>query len=161
MRSLKAVLGLAVMAFVLAGCGGSGTNPSSSGAAASTSAPSSGAGSSTGSGSTQGSGSGTGSGSGSGTGTGTSTPTVGSATLHWQAPSTNTNGTALTDLAGYHIYYGTNTGSLSTLVVVSNPATVTYVINNLNAGTWYFAVAAYTTAGLESARSNVGSKTIT
>ena len=28
-------------------------------------------------------------------------------TLNWTAPTTNTDGTALTDLAGYKIYYGT------------------------------------------------------
>jgi hypothetical protein len=34
------------------------------------------------------------------------------------------------------------------------------VLTNLSAGTWYFAMTAYTNAGLESPKSNVGSKTI-
>src|SRR5438309_11629995 len=33
-------------------------------------------------------------------------PTSGTATLSWLAPTTNTDGAALTDLAGYVIYYG-------------------------------------------------------
>ena len=44
---------------------------------------------------------------------------------------------------------------------ISNPGTLTYVVSNLGAGTWYFAVAAYTNTGLASPMSNVGSKTIT
>src|SRR5580698_8272340 len=34
-------------------------------------------------------------------------PATGSATLSWTVPTENTNGTPLTNLAGYHIYYGT------------------------------------------------------
>ncbi len=142
MRSLKAILGLAMMAFILSGCGG-GSGPSSSSSGVSTSPPPT---------------SGTGSGSGSGSGTGTST---GSATLSWQAPTSNTNGTALTDLAGYHIYYGTNSSSLTTRIDINNPGTLSYVVTNLTTGTWYFAMTAFTNSGQESAKSNVGSKTIT
>jgi len=36
---------------------------------------------------------------------------AGSALLSWNAPSTNEDGTPLTDLAGYKIYYGTATGN--------------------------------------------------
>jgi hypothetical protein len=87
-------------------------------------------------------------------------PTTGSATLNWTAPTTNSNGSALTDLAGYHIYYGTNASSLSTEIDIGNPSTLTYTVTNLSAGTWYFAITAYTNTGLESPKSNVGSKTI-
>lgn len=86
--------------------------------------------------------------------------TSGSATLTWTAPTTNTNGTALTDLAGYHIYYGTSPSAMSTVVDVANPGTTTYTISNLASGTWYFTVNDYTTSGLESALSNTGSKSI-
>jgi hypothetical protein len=37
---------------------------------------------------------------------------------------------------------------------------VTYVLSNLAAGTWYFSINAYTTAGAESVVSNIASKTI-
>jgi Putative Ig domain len=84
----------------------------------------------------------------------------GSATLTWNAPVTNTNGSALTDLAGYHIHYGSSAGALSTVIDVTNPGTTTYTIGSLASGTWYFAVSAYTTSGVESALSNTGSKSI-
>lgn len=50
---------------------------------------------------------------------------------------------------------------MTNIIKVSNAGTVSYDVTNLNAGTWYFAVSAYTTSGLQSAMSNIGSKTIT
>ncbi len=46
-------------------------------------------------------------------------------------------------------------------ITVSSPSTVSYTISNLSSGTWYFGIVAYTNSGLQSAMSNVGSKTIT
>lgn len=83
-----------------------------------------------------------------------------SATLTWVAPTENTDGTVLTGLAGYHIYYGTSADALTTEVDVADAATTTYVVNGLAAGTYYFAVAAYTAMGTESAQSDIASKTI-
>ena len=96
-------------------------------------------------------------------GTSSSTPLVysGSATLSWTAPTTNTNGSALDNLAGYHIHYGMSPASMTNTVDVADPGTTTYIINRLSAGTWYFGITAYTNNGLESALSNVRSKTIT
>ena len=76
-------------------------------------------------------------------------------------PTDNTNGSALTDLAGFHIHYGTSSGSLTQEVDVATPSAVSYTINGLASGTWYFAVSDYTTNGVESGLSAVGSKTIT
>lgn len=84
----------------------------------------------------------------------------GSATLSWTAPVSNTDGSALTDLAGYNIYYGTSPSALSTVINVPSAGTTSYTISSLASGTWYFAMNAYTTAGLDSALSNTGSKTI-
>ena len=86
--------------------------------------------------------------------------TSGTATLTWTPPVSNTDGSALTDLAGYHIYYGTSPSTLSTVIDVGSPGTLTYTVNNLSSGTWYFSVAAYTTTGLESSPSNTGSKSV-
>ena len=86
--------------------------------------------------------------------------TLGTATITWTAPVTNTDGSALTDLAGYHVHYGTSPSALSTVVDVGSPGTTTYTVGNLSSGTWYFAVTAYTTSGLESALSKTGSKSI-
>lgn len=84
----------------------------------------------------------------------------GSATLTWTAPTENSNGSALTDLSGYHVYYGTSASSLTNVINITSPSTVTYVVTGLGTGTWYFAVAAYTNTGIDSAMSNIGSKTI-
>lgn len=86
--------------------------------------------------------------------------TIGSATLSWDAPTSNTNGSALTDLSGYRIYYGTSAAEMSESVQISNVGLQTYVIENLEPGTWYFAIRAVTSAGSESALSDIVSKTI-
>jgi hypothetical protein len=86
-------------------------------------------------------------------------PAAGTATLNWDAPTQNTDGTPLTDLAGYKIYYGTNAAQLTQQITLNGPST-TYVVNGLTSGTYYFAVTAYTADGTESAQSNVGTKTI-
>lgn len=85
---------------------------------------------------------------------------TGSATISWLPPTENTDGSALTDLAGYHIYYGTSATALTQTVTITNPGLTAYVIENLAAATWYFVVRAYTADGTESASSNVASKTI-
>jgi hypothetical protein len=84
-----------------------------------------------------------------------------SATVSWEAPTTNTNGTALTDLAGYRIYYGSSPENLSHTLHISTIGLQTYVIDDLEPGTWYFAVMAVATSGAESKLSNVAAKTIT
>ncbi len=75
-----------------------------------------------------------------------------SVTRTWTAPTINTNGTPLTDLAGYTLYYGNSSGNYTTTVNVGN--VTTYTFTNLAAGTYYFAVTAYDTSGNQSAYSN-------
>jgi hypothetical protein len=82
----------------------------------------------------------------------------GLATLSWDPPTTNADGTPLTDLAGYKVYYGTVSGSYSQNINVGN--ITTYTVADLNNGTYYFAVTAYNTSGNESEYSNEVSKTI-
>jgi Putative Ig domain len=84
----------------------------------------------------------------------------GSATLTWVPPTQNTNGTPLTNLAGYQIYYGTSATVMSQSVKIANPGIVTYVVSNLSPGTWYFSVRDYTSANVESGTSTVVSTTI-
>jgi hypothetical protein len=83
----------------------------------------------------------------------------GTATLRWDSVKMDTRDKALTNLAGYRIYYGTSDKALWYTTKVPKNQT-TYVVKDLPPGTWYFAVSAYTTGGTESARSNVASKTI-
>jgi hypothetical protein len=87
-------------------------------------------------------------------------PVPGSATLSWDAPTVNTDGAPLSDLIGYHIYYGDSPGTLTQSVSVAGAATLSYEITGLAPGTWYFAVAADAADGTQSALSNVASKTI-
>jgi len=88
------------------------------------------------------------------------TSTNGTATLSWNAPTTNTDGTPVTGLTGYHIYYGITEGAMTQSVAVSGATTTSYEITGLTSGTWYFAVAADASDGTESAQSNIGSKSI-
>jgi len=85
---------------------------------------------------------------------------VGSATLSWQPPTSNTDGSPLTNLAGYVVRYGTSLSKLTTEVRVSNPGLTTYVVSELEPATWYFQVSAYNSSGVESAPSATASKTI-
>jgi large repetitive protein len=84
----------------------------------------------------------------------------GTASLDWTSVTQNTNGTALTNLAGYYIHYGTSASNMNQTVQISNPSVTAYVLSNLSSGTWYFGVVAYTSTGVVGMESNVGSKTI-
>jgi hypothetical protein len=85
---------------------------------------------------------------------------IGSASLSWTAPSQDTNGTLLTSIAGYTIYYGSSPAALTQTIQLADPSATSYVVSNLSVGTYYFAVAAYTTIGTEGEQSSVLSKTI-
>jgi hypothetical protein len=84
----------------------------------------------------------------------------GSATVRWTAPTTNTNGSALTNLARFKIVYGSSSTSLTQSYMVDDPTRRSATIN-LAPGTWYFAARAVNTSNVESANSNIGSKTVT
>lgn len=89
-------------------------------------------------------------------------PTVaGSATLSWQAPVQYTDGSSLaaSSIGAFRIYRGTSASNLARVAEVDGRAT-SFVVQNLAAGTHYFAVTAVTTGGTESGLSAVGSKTI-
>lgn len=86
--------------------------------------------------------------------------TFGSATLSWAPPSLNTDGTPLTDLAGYKIYWGTTSGVYTESVTLDNPGLTMYVVENLAAGDWYFVGSSLNAAGVESSYSNEAMKVI-
>jgi putative Ig domain-containing protein len=88
------------------------------------------------------------------------TTTTGSATLSWTPPTRNTDGTTLTNLAGYRILYGTSPTALTRTVQIANAGLSRYVVENLTAGTWYFSVRAYSTTGVESSSSNTASTSV-
>ena len=91
----------------------------------------------------------------SATGTGS-----GSATLVWSPPTENTNGSMLTNLAGYRIYFGSSASALTEVIDVKSAGITSYVVDKLVSGTYYFALSAYNATGVESAMQLVGNKTI-
>ena len=84
-----------------------------------------------------------------------------SVTLSWTAPTQNEDGTPLTNLAGYKLYYGTATGNYPTIINIPNPAALTFMVDNLTVDeTYYFVGTAYNTDGIESRYSNEAVKTV-
>ncbi len=71
-------------------------------------------------------------------------------TVSWEAPTDNVDGTVLTNLKGYKLYYGEAPRDYSSMIQVSNPGLTTYFIENLSPGRYYFAVTAYNSLGEES-----------
>jgi len=78
---------------------------------------------------------------------------VGPVALSWVAPTENVDGTALTDLAGYRIYYGSTSRSYSDMVQVGDPAATSHTLN-LASGDYYIAMTALDAEGNESSYSN-------
>jgi hypothetical protein len=87
-------------------------------------------------------------------------PSTGSATLTWQRPLTNTDGSPLTNLAGYKVYWGTASGVYQEQRVINNAGATTSIVDNLAPGRWYFAVSALSASGAESQKSNQATKLI-
>ena len=83
--------------------------------------------------------------------------------LVWTPPTTNVDGTPLTDLGGYNVYCGNQSGNYTVVKDVGNPPTnangdVVYALKNIlpanTSQTWYCAVTAYDLMGNESDYSN-------
>jgi hypothetical protein len=85
---------------------------------------------------------------------------TGSATLSWTPPTTNTDGSPLTNLAAYRVRWGTAAGNYTSSVTLNNPGLASYVVEGLAPGTYYFVVTALSSTGAESPFSNVANKTI-
>jgi hypothetical protein len=85
---------------------------------------------------------------------------TGSAMLSWTPPTQNTDGTPLTNLAGYRVYWGPSQGNYTNSTTISNPGLSSYVVEQLTPATWYFALTAVNSSGAESSYSNVASKQV-
>jgi hypothetical protein len=85
---------------------------------------------------------------------------MGQAVLSWLPPTARTDGTPLTNLSGYRIYYGDSPAGLSNVIDLNTTGVTNHVVENLSAGTWYFAISAFDAAGLESAMTSPASKII-
>ncbi|MBA3588314.1 fibronectin type III domain-containing protein [Methylibium sp.] len=89
-----------------------------------------------------------------------SAPQPGSIKLSWVPPHTNTDGSPLTDLAGYVIKYGTQPGNALYTIRAHYPSIDTYVLGPLPDGTYYLTVAAVNKAGMVGPPSEEVTKTI-
>jgi hypothetical protein len=75
-----------------------------------------------------------------------------SVTLSWAPPVQRTDGSPLTDLGGYHVYFGRAT--LDRKIVIDNPGITAWTLTDLAAGTWQIAMSAFDQNGIESDLSN-------
>ena len=87
-------------------------------------------------------------------------PGVSSVALNWAAPTQNEDGSQLTDLAGYKIYWGTTPGCYPNSVTINDPNTTAYVVDNLSPGTYEFVATAFNTSNVESGYSSPATKVV-
>jgi fibronectin type 3 domain-containing protein len=69
--------------------------------------------------------------------------------MHWSAVTTNSDMSAIDDLAGYNIYRGMSPQTLVLFAVVS-PTTVAWTDGNTQGGNLYYRIRAFDTSGIES-----------
>ena len=81
-------------------------------------------------------------------------------TLSWDPPTTNLDGTPVTDLAGYRVLFGRDAFVLDQSLLISDASATSFVVDGLAQGTWFFAIQALTSNGAASALSEVASGTI-
>ena len=81
-----------------------------------------------------------------------------SVTLSWTPPTENTDGSAITDLVGYKVYYGLSAGDYANVIYVDSPGIASYVVESLTPNLYYFVVTAVNSRSGESGFSNVASK---
>jgi len=89
-----------------------------------------------------------------------SLPVTGSAYITWSAPTQNTDGSPLTNLAGYVIQYGTSIASLNNQISIGSANSTNTEIENLSPGTWFFEIAAVNILNVEGQFSSIVSATI-
>jgi hypothetical protein len=86
----------------------------------------------------------------------------GMASLTWTKPTKNIDGTDLTDLAGYNLYYGINPDALPNVIYIPNGNTLSYVVHGLTVGQlYYFRISSINTQSEEGPQSNPASGTAT
>lgn len=83
--------------------------------------------------------------------------TTESVTLSWTAPATRSDGNylSLNELAGYKVYMGSTADDLAERLDLNDNQATGATIDNLETGSYYFAVSAYDQDGLESGFSQV------
>lgn len=74
---------------------------------------------------------------------------VGAFRLRWTIPAQNTNGTALTDLAGFWIYSAAEGTPLGKMLQIPSPTVTTIDLTGYGPGKYQFAMTAYNSEGTE------------
>lgn len=83
-----------------------------------------------------------------------------SVALSWDVPTRTVDGATLQNLSGYRIHYGKNENALVNAIEVQSAGLNSFSVQDLPAGTYYFAVRAVTATGEESQLSNVISRVV-
>jgi hypothetical protein len=73
-----------------------------------------------------------------------------SLTLRWNAPTQNVDGSPLTDLAGYRIYYGTASGDYTETIEINSAGVTSYMLEHLAPGRYFLAMTSVNADALES-----------
>ncbi|VAW92741.1 hypothetical protein MNBD_GAMMA23-331 [hydrothermal vent metagenome] len=84
------------------------------------------------------------------------------ATFAWTIPTTRESGAGLSmgEIAGYKVFYGSNSGALNTVIDVTDPYATSVNLTNLVSSTvYYFQITAYDTNSIESEKSNTVTRT--
>ncbi|MEL7185244.1 MAG: putative Ig domain-containing protein [Pseudomonadota bacterium] len=87
-------------------------------------------------------------------------PPTGSATVFWDIPTTNADGSPLNDLAGFEVHYGSTSQNYSEITPINDSTASSALIDGLPPGLYFFAVLAVDTTGNKSALSTEVSKDI-
>ena len=82
-----------------------------------------------------------------------------SKTIRWQAPTQNVDGSPLTDLAGFVVYWGTQSRNYTGSYTINSPGITRWDVT-VSPGSYYFALTAVDSDGNESRYSNQVLKTI-
>jgi hypothetical protein len=75
-------------------------------------------------------------------------PATGSVSLAWNTPTTYNDGTPATGVVGFKVYYGTESRMYTNVIDVKN--VTSYTVNGLWPATYYLAITAYDSSGIES-----------
>ncbi len=70
--------------------------------------------------------------------------------IHWLPVTEFSDGSAITSIDHYQIHYGHETDQLNNIIMSRNPNITSYIINDLDAGEYYFAMVAVAENGEKS-----------
>ena len=88
--------------------------------------------------------------------------TAKSTMLSWSPPTQNSDGSSLSNLAGYTLHYGTSSEDYTGSIEITNPTATSYVLSDSSfpPGKYYFAISAYNAQQVSSSLSGEISVTV-